>query len=349
MDIKEEDIKNILVVNLGGIGDLLLSTPALRALKDHFSCARIHILVVGRVKEAIHALPYIDTVFVLEIRKPWKHIFSNLKNILGLRRLRIDLAINMRTLVSAQSARKIKLLFDVINPKISAGRNTQERGGFFDVSISEEDYGDTYERDYDIQLVERLGVPVRDTCVDFEVDEKSLREVTAILEAKGIGKTDLIIGIHPGGKPSRRWPWRNFVQVIEQISGRYGGAFVITGSQDEAGLAEGISKASNVATVNLAGKLTLVQLYALIKRCAVYITNDTGNLHIAASLKTPLVAIFGPGHIKRFDPRNISPKAAVVYKKVDCAPCNRHSCDSMKCFKDVTVAEIVEAALGFLT
>jgi ADP-heptose:LPS heptosyltransferase len=71
-------------------------------------------------------------------------------------------------------------------------------------------------------------------------------------------------------------------------------------------------------------------------------------LHIAAVLGTPLVAIFGSGHLKRFDPRNISEKSLVLYKKSDCAPCNKFYCPTVKCLKAISVNEVVEAAAVFL-
>ncbi|MCX5709035.1 MAG: glycosyltransferase family 9 protein, partial [Candidatus Omnitrophica bacterium] len=348
MQINKKEIKSILVVNLGGIGDLLLSTPALRALKQHFSGASLYLLVAKRVREAVKDLPYVDKIFILEIGHPWINGLANLRNLVGLRKQKIDLAINMRTLVSDSSALKMKLLMQVINPGIKAGRNTSGRGGFLDIKVPEDDRGKKYEMEYDIDMVSALGAAVIDKQIDFKIDEKSSLEVQELLNQNGIGLNDILIGIHPGGRPSRRWPEENFASTIQRIKDNFAVSFVITGGKDEAGLATRIIAESNVKVLNLTGKLSFAQLGALIKRCDLYITNDTGMLHIAAVLGTPLVAIFGSGHLKRFDPRNISEKSLVLYKKSDCSPCNKFFCPSVKCLKAISVNEVVEAAAVFL-
>jgi heptosyltransferase II len=348
MEIQKEGIRRIAVVNLGGIGDVLISTPALRALKNNFPSSQIYLLVVSRVREAVKDLPYVDNVFVFDAAHPWANGLANLTNLMKLRRLNIDLAINMRTLVSEKSARKIKFLLEVIHPRIKAGRDTSGRGGFLDIAIPEDDIGQKYTMEYDIDLVERLGAKVSERRINFAIDEKSLREVREILQSNGIRETDVVIGIHPGGRPSRCWPWENFAGAIKKIQDNYGAKFVITGDKDDAELGDKIFKEDRANVVNLAGKLTLSQLGALLTRCALYISNDTGPLHIAAILQTPLVAIFGPGQLTRFDPRNISPRSLVLYKKADCSPCNKFTCSSMQCLKAISINEVVEAAMVLL-
>jgi ADP-heptose:LPS heptosyltransferase len=71
-------------------------------------------------------------------------------------------------------------------------------------------------------------------------------------------------------------------------------------------------------------------------------------MHIAAILKTPLVAIFGPGSLVRFDPRNISDKVVVIYKKVDCSPCNKIKCESLECLKNIYPEEVISAASSLI-
>ena len=93
---------------------------------------------------------------------------------------------------------------------------------------------------------------------------------------------------------------------------------------------------------------TNTKLTALIKIAGLFITNDTGPMHIAAALGTPLVAIFGPGYLDRFDPRHISDKAKVLYKKSDCAPCDKFRCSLQKCLSAIYPEEVAEAGLSLL-
>ncbi len=343
MQLKPEKIKKILVINLGGIGDLLISTPALRALKAHFSGSKLYLLVSKRALEAARDLTYADKVFIFEVEHLWRNLFFNLNNLLELRRLRVDLAVNMRTLVSGFSAKKIKFILEFINPEVKAGRDTSGRGGFFDIKVPEEDIGDKYEMEYDLETARVLGAQISNKKIDFTIDEESLKQVDKLLADNGIGRSDVLVGIHPGGKPSHRWPADNFVEMIKMLYAQPNRKFVITGSKDEVMLAQNIIDKSGLNILNLSGKLTVRGLAALSKRCSAYITNDTGSMHIAAMAEAPLVAIFGPGYYKRYDPRNIFEKAVVFYKKRECAPCNKFDCASLKCLSGISVQEVVTA------
>jgi ADP-heptose:LPS heptosyltransferase len=172
--------------------------------------------------------------------------------------------------------------------------------------------------------------------------------INKILEKEGLTKETALIGIHPGGMPSRRWPVESFCGIIEDISKRISCKFVITGGKGEQNLGQRLMRINNARIINFIDKLNLKELCALIKRCKLFITNDTGPMHIAAILKTPLVAIFGPGDIVRFDPRNISDKAEVLYQKADCAPCEKVVCKDLRCLTVITPKEAIEASLRLL-
>jgi ADP-heptose:LPS heptosyltransferase len=346
---ESKDINKILVINLGGIGDVLISTPALRALKEHFSGARLYLLAVPRGAEVARSLAYVDKVFVFEANRPILKIFSNLVNILELRKLKVDLAINMRTIVSGSSAAKMGWIMNLIRPGKKAGRDTAGRGNFLDIKIREDDIGEKYEMDYDVETVQALGAQVKDRKIDFLIEPNNLERAEEVLKNQGINKSDIVIGIHPGGKPSHRWPGDNFAEVIKAIARENPSfKFVITGSADENELAGKIIDKSGIKASNLAGKLSIRELAVLLKRCDLYITNDTGSMHIAAIMNTPLVAIFGPGYFKRYDPRNIYPQAEVLCKEVDCSPCNKSFCGSMKCLEFISTVEVVLAAKRLL-
>jgi heptosyltransferase II len=334
------DRNKILIVNLGGIGDLLLSLPALKALRGLYPQAEIDLLVAPQAEELARDFSCVNNIFVI-----------NINILLSLRKKRFDLAVNMRTLASRSGSLKIKLLLDIIKPFKKAGRDTGGRGGFFDIKIAETDIGQKYEMEYDLETVEALGAEHIDREIGLKVEKDAERSVSQLLENEGISAKDILIGIHPGGMPSRRWPVSNFARVIEEIARKEPVKFVITGAESESGLAAQLSQAAaDIKSVNLCGKLNLKQLLALIKRCDLFISNDTGPMHIAAALKTPQVAIFGPGDIIRFDPRNISQKAVVVYKKpLDCLlPCNKVKCSSIACLKAVSVEDVVVAVLELL-
>jgi len=346
MDNQKINYKNILIINLGGIGDILLSTPALRALKDAYPQAKIAIMVVPRVYEFVKNLSYIDKAVIFHMNL--SGIISDIKTLFDLRKKHFDLAVNMRTLVSKKSAKKIKTMLDMIKPRVKAGRDTEGRGYFFDIKINESDTSQRYEMEYDIELAELLGVKVIDRKVNFNIPQESIAKVNGILDKFKVEKKDILIGIHPGGKPSHRWPIRYFYETIAQLDKEKKCRFVITGDRHELSLAKYIIKNSSADIINLCAKLNIVELGALMQRCNVFIANDTGIIHIAAALNAPLVAIFGPGFLGRYDPRQISDKAIVLYKQVECAPCNKIECEDLKCLNAISVDAVLKAARNFL-
>ncbi len=157
MNIDPKDIKKILIVNLGGVGDMLLSTPALRAISKRYNGAKMYIITIPRSAELAKKLPYIDAVFEFYTESGVIGTARNMATLLALRREGIDLAVNMRTMVSRKGASGIKALFDVIRPRIRAGRDTGGMGDFFDIKVPEPPVGTRYEMDYDIETARYLG------------------------------------------------------------------------------------------------------------------------------------------------------------------------------------------------
>lgn len=329
--------KKILVVNFGGIGDLLLSLPALNALSKKENC-RIDMLVVDRVKEFAKGLDNVGNVYGLGTKK-----IRSLKVLWKLRKTNYDLAINMRTLMTRKGAQKIRLIFCIIAAKTSAGRNTHGYGNFFDVSINEDIMAEKSEGIYDVELVKALGCQGLEPVYKLNIANEILLKINRIIDEKIDGRN--LVTIHAGGKPSHRWPRQNFVKLIKELAKKKSCLFVLTGSLDEKGLAEYIERESGEECINFAGKVGIFECAAVIKRSDLFITNDTGVMHIGAVMGTPMVAIFGPGYINRYDPRAVSSKAKVVYKKSACAPCDKLVCDDMNCIKQYDIEEVLNMSL----
>lgn len=341
----------ILIINLGGIGDALLSTPSIRALKDLYPQARISVLTSRSAAEVFRRLGYISDVSAISVgygaRWSFAEALNDYRILSGLRSRRFDMALNMRTLYSDFGALKMKAMLALIAPKRTAGRDTDGRGAFFDVRVPEKSKADKYEMEYDIAMVEALGGKVTDRSVDLAITEDDRHEAAKFLDFRSVTRADMLVGIHPGGKPSRRLPPDIFVRAAKILHDKVSCKFVITGGKDEHELAGQLIGESGIPkhyAMNAAGKLSLGGTAALIGRCDLYVSNDTANMHIAAILGTPLVAVFGPGDLTRFDPRNISSRAAVIYHKTECAPCEKMVCNDKKCFKAVTPEEIAVAA-----
>lgn len=333
-----KDVNKIIIINLGGIGDLILSFPAVRALRETYKKASLDILVIDRAMELALDSGYFDDVLCYKKRNP-----INIMLFLKLRRKHYDLAINMRTMVGCLSAIKIFLIMKTINPRVCVGRDTDGRGSFFDIKIPETLTGNKHEMEYDIDTAEALGACVKDRSLHLPANERSPLIVAKILKDNGISDDGYLIGVNAGGMPSRRWPIENIKEVMKAIARDKRCVFILTGSEEEHDYVEQLTDIAGVKAINLAGKLSVCDICVLIKRCNLYISNDTGPVHIAAVLRIPLIAIFGPGSIVRYDPRYISDKAIVLHKPVVCAPCDRFYCSRLACLKCITPEEVIKA------
>jgi len=342
----------ILVVNLGGIGDLMLSSPALRHIRHCFPEARMRLLTSPQGAEYGRSLSCFERVVTLDAGGGIFRRAAGMVTLLGLRAARFDLCVNMRTIVSAASRGRMRFLISFINAKRSAGRDTAGRGDFFDIRVAEGD-GDgdgIYEREYDCAMAEALtGVPVSDREIDFSIDRGSDERVARSFAGAGIGAGDRVIGIHLGGKPSHAWPAENFFAAAGIAAERFSCKLVVTGTAQDGRRAAPLMARFPRPVLDLTGRLTLAELGAAIRRCSAYATSDTAPMHIAAVLKVPLVAVFGPGYLRRFDPRAIAPRSIVLYKKAECAPCDKVACPSGKCLTDISPVECADALAVLLS
>ena len=130
--------------------------------------------------------------------------------------------------------------------------------------------------------------------------------------------------------------------VADELSKRHKASIIITGSKADRELAKKISLKMSHQPIDTSGRFSLTQLTALIKRCHLYITNDTAPMHIANALKIPLVAIMGPGTMKTAPYQKNN--CIVLKKDVGCSPCYKFKCKDMRCLKGITVDEVIQAS-----
>ena len=177
------------------------------------------------------------------------------------------------------------------------------------------------------------------------VTEEEKEEAGKFLEENKIESEDTLIGISPGGTygTAKRWFPKSFANVVKELIKKESLKILLFGRTEEKNITHEISRDMKDKCVDLAGKTSLRQLGALLSRCKLLITNDSGAMHISAAVKTPVVAIFGST-----DPERTGPWGeghTVLYKKLDCSPCFARKCPhgDYRCFKEIGVEEIVSA------
>jgi heptosyltransferase-2 len=186
--------------------------------------------------------------------------------------------------------------------------------------------------------------------ISLHPTEAGLREAKSLLDGLGIDPERLLIGINPGAYfgPDKRWLTDRYAALADRLMEELDAEVLIFGSPQEAIIAEQMHRAMNNRPRNLTGRTDLVTLIALISCCRLFISNDSGPMHLASALGVPLVAIFGSTDEVATGP--YSEHATVIHKHVSCSPCLLRECPiDLRCFTRITVDEVFQTACRLLS
>ena len=166
------------------------------------------------------------------------------------------------------------------------------------------------------------------------------------IDALGLRGPRFLVGLNPGASfgPAKRWLPERFADLADRLIGALHADVLVFGSREERPLAETIASEMEHTPIILAGETTLRQFMALLARCRLVVTNDSGPMHLAAALGVPLVATFGSTHERATGP--LSPRARVVSQHVSCSPCGLRDCPvDFRCMTGISVDEVYRIAL----
>ncbi len=336
---------SLLVRATNWLGDAVMTTPALAAVREGFPDARIVLLARPLVAELLRHHPDVDEVMVYEL--PGRHdgALGRLRLAGELRRRRFDGALLLQ---NAFDAALIAFLGRI--PE-RAGYPTDGRRILLTLPVPlTPAILERHEVEYYLCLLDGLGIPRPvPASLKLAVTEEEREAMGARLASLGIERGAPIVTINPGAAygSAKRWYPDRFAAVAETLSGEWSARVVVVGSTAEAPLAGEIEAAMRNPPVNLAGKTTVRELMALLSLSSFLVTNDSGPMHVGAALGVPLVAIFGPTDWRRTAPW--SPLAKVVRVEIDCSPCRRRVCDrGHECMLGVTPEMVVDAARQLL-
>ena len=315
----------ICVVRLGGIGDILLATPTLRALAAHYQTDQIDFVVGPGMEAAVAGLPYAARVLAFDRKKHWG---TGLPGFLKTLRAEggYDLFLNfqpsVKTLALAALAQsKQTIVFKKDRRKqLDTGR----------VRHAIDDFA---------KEVCSLGVMVTDRQLDFFVPESARQSLAVKLDL-----TTPYIAINPAGtRDINRWPTERFATLIEQLADS-GRRVLLLGGPGDVVLAQEIAGQIKAPVENLAGKLTFKELGALLERAACVVTGDTGPLHIASAVKAPIVCLSGAADPDRTGPTRPG-DLVVINRALSCVPCQARSCKrgDIACMTQMPVEWVLDA------
>lgn len=332
---------NIIVRMPNWIGDLVMATPVLSDLRKKYPQASITAMCLSGICDLLKEDDRIDELYCFS--KPSNRIFSRRKEkrnlIARLKEGEYDLGILLtNSFSSAWWFWQAKIGYII-------GFDTNLRSPLLDGSIhlpkhlEEEHQVTTYKR-----ILKPLGIEISSTKPSLQVGKKSTELAKELLKQRGYIENRPLIGVHPGAKygSAKCWPKERFRKVIEKLLSNESMFIICFGDSQTSSLVKEICQSLPERVMNLAGITSLVELIALIKLCDVLLTNDSGPMHIASAVETPLVALFGSTNEKKTGPF----KGAVIHKNVGCSPCYLRECPiDFRCMKKIEVEEVYQAIL----
>jgi ADP-heptose:LPS heptosyltransferase len=314
------NIHKILFITLSNVGDVILTLPVLSALKDNFPDAFIDVVVGPRPEEVFKKDPRVRKVFIYNKRAALK---DKMRFIKRLKAQRYDLAIDMKkSLLPALIAAKNRTgLFPMLKSKIR------------------------HKRLIHLETLRPFGIKHKEQR-SIHIDDESKNNIGKALKDSGVKDTDTLIGISPGSRSHlKQWKKQGFIDVINGIIKNPQYKVILTGDASESGLSREITSAVNQpgSIIDLTGKTSLSELFALIERLNLLLTCDSAGMHIASDLGVRVAAIFGPTDPREYGPRG--DKDIVIRKDIKCSPCKKAQCrfGTHECMYSISAEEVLAA------
>jgi heptosyltransferase-2 len=338
-------MKRILIIQTAFLGDVILSTPLIKALRELFPDSFISFLLIPETKKILENNPHLNEILVYDKRKK-KGLITFLDIISRIKEKEFDLAvIPHRSLRSALLA-YLSGIPQRIGFDKSAGSFLFSHKIVYPLNI--------HEVDRNLSLLSNFNVHLSDKMPELFPSSEDFSYVRRLLNDSGIRKEDKVVGIAPGSVwATKRWLPERFAEVSDLLIKKAGAKVVFLGSLDDQKLCLEIANMMTEKSVILAGKTDILQSAAIISFCKVILSNDSAPVHIASAMKKPVVAIFG-STIPEFGFAPYGKGHLIIEKKMDCRPCGIHGrtkCPEkhFRCMREITTEEVFQAVVSRLT
>lgn len=332
------NVKRILVIKLGAIGDVILAVPSLRALRNNFPNAFISVLTGSEARTILKKCPYIDDIILYERKGKYRLIKGLLKVANVIRQKAFDMSIDL------QNNRKTHLIAWLGGIPRRFGYNNKKFGYLINNKLKylKIVVGPVEEQ---FRVLRKAGVNTVGSSKRLEVwpGKEDFLYVDNFLKNEWVRENQALVGLNVGSRwRTKRWPLKSFARLSDMLAAK-DIRVVLTGSKEELPLAKQFIGMTNAKVINAVGKTTVRQLFVLLKRCNAFVTGDSAPLHIASSMGANFVALFGPTDPKRhFEPVD---KGVVIKKELDCSPCYKSNCKKLSCMKEITVDEVFKIVM----
>ncbi|RKU29410.1 hypothetical protein C6499_08595 [Candidatus Poribacteria bacterium] len=282
-----EQINRILIIRLAPLGETVLTTPIIRALRQHFRDAYIAYMVAPTREDLVSANPHLNEVLTYQASVP--------KLIYQMARRKFQMAVIL------QPTFRLVLHTFLARIPFRVGFETNT-GGKKLLSLAVPNNTSQHETQRYLDVIRTLGVEVVDDEPEVFVDSAGVAWVNKFLENRNLDNSKPIIGLNPGAATAyRRWHAANFAVLGDRLHETYDAHIVITTGPREGELANQIAAQMSHSPV-IVNQATPMQLAALLQRCNLYISNDTGPMHLSTAVKTPTIALFGASNLIQWAP-----------------------------------------------
>lgn len=338
-------VRNILVIKFFGMGSILLATPAISLMKNAFPDARITFLSFSNNKELLERIVSIDAVLTIDRSSAPSFLNDTYSVICSILRIRPEIVFDLEffskfsTLLSGLSRAPVRVAFElpthwrslIVTNQVPLEKNRQVLHSFCEQVLSIARISD------EIPLIEAMRVTADD-------------HLSLLRKFPIEGKRLIAININAGDTfLERRWPAERFARLVDTMARENDYVFCFTGNSGEKDYVRSTIKetGSREKCLDTSGELSLPELGALLQRSEILISNDSGPLHLAASLGTATVGLYGPESPDFYGV--VQKDAKIIYKRISCSPCmNVYSAKQFRCpynarcMHEISVDEVLQ-------
>jgi len=324
------------------LGDVLLSTPVVEAMRDKFPEAYIAFMVRPEWKDAVKNNPYLDEVILYDKYGAQKGFLSTVRFALGLKKKKFD------TGIALHPTNRVHIMMFVAGIPVRIGYDRNLPFLLTERAPHRKQEGEKHEADYNFDMLNSAGIHItRSARKPYMVtDENEKRQVDSVLKDAGLGEK--IIAVHAGAScPSKRWPPERFAEAADVLGERCGCEIALIGGSETEEFSKKVMSTMKRRAHDLTGMFLVGELAEFLSRCKMLISNDSGPVHVSVAVGTPAVVIFGR-NIPGLSPRRWGPlgeRDKVLHTDKGCEICLAHNCTrEFRCLKAITPEDVIRAA-----
>ena len=350
MNFKERKaIKKLLVRSTNWIGDAIMTTPAVRAIRHNFPDARISMLAKPWVAPVFAHSPNVDEIIVYDANGRHGGPLGPLRLAKELRAHDFDAAILLQNAIEAA------LIVFMAGIPTRIGFDTDGRRFLLTHAVRRtKAIKKIHQTGYYIKILEGLGMAGGSHALELSLGPEDIRQAVKLLKARGVDPSHPIVGINPSATfgPAKQWFPERYAALGDLLAREMGASILIFGGPADQALGRTITDLMTTPAVDFSGRTSLGEAMALIGRCSAFVTNDSGLMHVAAALDTPLVAVFGSTNSTTTSP--FSDTSRIVRVPTPCSPCMQKVCPlkdterHMDCMRNVSVDMVADVVKDLL-